>query len=174
VSWLDWIPGVGWVKLAIVAAAVSALVGGVAWLAHGQREIGRAEVQAKWDAQTAEREKAAREASEENRRIEMKRASLAKEIDHAVTAENSTVRTALAAAAADAGRLRQHIELYAAVGGAPACNPGAPAKPDDRAATLGGLLATCREEAASDAGELEALATQVRGLQRSYRALTVP
>ena len=167
---LDLLPG--WAKLALIAAAVSALAGFYAWRVHVERDYGRAEVQALWDAQTGAREKAAREASEENRRIETKRASLAKEIANATAREKSAIRAALDTALRDADSLRNAIELYASGGGTAPGNPATEPRIDDRAPVLGQLLATCAREAIEDAGIAEALATQVRGLQSAYRSLT--
>lgn len=45
---IDIIPT--WAKLALAAAVAAAVVGLVGWQVHHQRDIGRAEVQLKWDA----------------------------------------------------------------------------------------------------------------------------
>jgi hypothetical protein len=59
---LDLIPG--WVKLAILAAAVSAATAFLGYEVHHQRDIGRAEVQLKWDAAVSDqRAKALAEAT---------------------------------------------------------------------------------------------------------------
>jgi len=165
---LDFIPR--WVFAALLAAS----------LAHGcwnghQRDVARTALKtekADRAIETATREKTAREATDEARRIESKRQSAAQEIAVATAAEKSSVRLALASATVDLGKLRNEVELYASGSGRAACDSSTLPGPDRRAVVLGQLLATCREEASGDAGDLESLATQVRGLLRSYRSLT--
>lgn len=70
-SLLDLVPG--WAKLAILAALAAAAVGLVGYQVHHQREIGRAEVRAEWDADTVRRQAAALAQAEANARESFRR-----------------------------------------------------------------------------------------------------
>lgn len=117
------------------------------------------------------------ELSEINRAAEALASARAKEIADVVIAEKKRTERAVAAAVADADRrLRDELAAFAAAAPGPsdsaaAAAAGAGLSAEDRAAALGSLLAACRREAVGDAGELEDLATQVRGLLKFVAAL---
>lgn len=85
----------------------------------------------------------------------------AREIADFVIAEKKRTARAVAAAVADADRrLRDELAAFAAAtsstpDGAADADAGAGLSAEDRAIALGSLLAVCRREAVSDAGELE-------------------
>lgn len=115
-----------------------------------------------------------REASEANRKIEALLASKAKEIADVYVQEKARTEAAVAVARADVRGLRQQLADYAAgtsgTGGS-AANAKAGLSAGQRAVALGRVLGTCADTSLSDAGELEDLAGQVRGLQ-NYWGLT--
>src|SRR5574340_6024 len=96
-SLLDLIPG--WAKLGILAALASAAAGLVGYQVHHQREIGRAEVRAEWDADTVRRQAAALAQAQANAEETARRLKKQQENDR----ENTRL---LAAARADADRNR--------------------------------------------------------------------
>lgn len=114
-----------------------------------------------------------KEASENARKIENEKAKKAKEIVDAVAVEKSNTVAAIAAHRADVRGLRKQLNDYASSGGAGSstANAGPGLDIGQKAARLGDVLATCADETLSDAGDLEDLATQVRGLQ-NYWGLT--
>lgn len=116
-----------------------------------------------------------KEASENARKIENEKAKKAKEIVDAVAVEKSNTVAAIAAHRADVRGLRKQINDYATSSGGgagpSAANAGPGLNVGEKAVELGSLLATCADETLSDAGDLEDLATQVRGLQ-NYWGLT--
>jgi hypothetical protein len=65
---LDFIPGGRVIQALMVAAALAAITAGVMWFAHAQREIGRAEVRAEWNAEKLAQAEAG--AKETQRRLE--------------------------------------------------------------------------------------------------------
>lgn len=165
---LDLIPR--WLLAALLAAS----------LAHScvttlQRDSARSDLKSEKLSranETAARELAARKATDEVRKIEQDRVAKAQQIAVATAREKSAIRAALDTALADADSLRNAIELYAASGDRAPSDTSTKPGPDDRAATLGNLLATCTREAVEDAGIAEGLASQVRGLQSAYKSLT--
>lgn len=147
---------------------------------EGLRRVQTAELRAEAQAERAGRAKdreiastAAFKAGEEYRKLENERARLAQEVDRGIEREKNITAAAVAAGRDRDKRLSDHIRSFATGGGAAAGDPAALADARERAATLGELLATCRREGREDAGELEDLATQVRGLQGAYRAVWI-
>lgn len=116
------------------------------------------------------------EVSEKNRVAEAMASAKAKEIADVVIAEKKRTERAVALARADADRrMRDELAAFAAASaatpdGEAAAAAGAGLSAEGRAIALGGLLASCRAEAIGDAGELEDLATQVRGLINHHAA----
>jgi hypothetical protein len=87
----------GWAKLALAAALMSALTGGYLYWTHHQRDIGRAEVQLKWDASVSLQRAAALAESESNARETLRR--IEKQQENQLAQDRK-----LAQARADAGR----------------------------------------------------------------------
>jgi hypothetical protein len=173
VSWL----GLGWVKLALMAAAVSALLALYAWRVHAERETGRTEIRAEW---TAAREKQKDEAlaqSQANARETLRRLERQKENQDAL--DKLTAQAAADRARADvAGRqLRAAAARYAAAACPAAGNP-APGSISAPAGADPGMLAIVLSRIDDRAGILAAHADTSRaaGLKCSsdYDALTPP
>jgi len=128
--------------------------------------------EAKYAKEEAERSRTALAAEQKNRAIEQERQKHVNEIITATVDEKNKTAVIARRLAADNASMRDKLAAYAAGGGITSSNPAAPSDPTKRAATLGLLLATCREQEIGDAEELEGLATQVRGLLGAYNTLT--
>lgn len=117
-----------------------------------------------------------REASEKARAYETQLAKTAAE-NASATASNQTKIAELGAALADAQRRVRApaIAAYATAGGTgpdrATTDPAPGLSFEARAQKLGLLLETCRAEVDSDAGELEQIAEQTRGLQRHVEVI---
>lgn len=68
-----------WARLLAIAALVAAVIGAYAAWTHHQREIGRDEIRAEWNAERLEYERVAREESEDNARETARRLKQQKE-----------------------------------------------------------------------------------------------
>jgi hypothetical protein len=108
-------------KMWIIGGMIAAALAFVGYQVHHQREIGRDEIRAEWAASVSDQRAAALAQSEEHRRIEQRRMSLAAEAqqrkDDAIRALDSRLAAAL-------GELRNRPERPAAGGNVPG-NPGA-------------------------------------------------
>lgn len=62
-------------KLYFILAAAALLLAGAAWAAHHERDVGRAQVQAKWDLSVAQQNRVAVAASEKARTTEHQQAT---------------------------------------------------------------------------------------------------
>lgn len=89
----DLIPG--WVKMAALAMAAAAVLGFIGYQVHHQREIGREEVRAEWNAEKLKQTEQLAAFNAENRRIEQRRNSMVME-----ALDAAKKREILAAAAA--------------------------------------------------------------------------
>lgn len=165
----DIVPGFAWaivfgLLLAFCTAQSVRLAGSKSSLADAEIALSKARVTA------AERAGAiatlTAKAQESARENENKMAAAAKGNVHAIEIEKAASAAALSAARLDAAGLRQRINAFATGGGAGQAAPGTSAGLSlaDRASRLGDVLETCSSEAIEDAGELEQLAGQVRGL----------
>lgn len=103
-SLLDLIPT--WAKLALAAAVAAAVVGLVGWQVHHQRDIGRAEVQLKWDAADSRLKDRAIAESAANAAETARRLKAQKENQHEQDKLLAAARSDAARNAADADRLR--------------------------------------------------------------------
>ena len=161
--------------IAFLLAAIAA-VGAVIGFGHARfdagQSAGRAYVQAQWNAEKVVQLAAAQKQEEANRAIETQRATQAQEIADELDHEKSLTAAALARAATTERLRAAAVSAYASVVGRVPGDTGTVPGIAERAATLGRLLNTCRDQSTSDAGDLEGLASQVRGLQASYLSLT--
>jgi hypothetical protein len=114
---LDLIPS--WAKLALATAAVAAALAAYAAHIHHQRNIGRTEVQLKWDASVSQQRAQALVQAAEDQRIENRRQSMATEIQQRKDNEFNTINARLAAALE---RLQQRPDRPAP-GSAPTSGP---------------------------------------------------
>ncbi len=117
----------------------------------------------------AQHEQLLREATENARKIENLRISKARRISDDVAKETQAIKRAASVDISNANSLREYIQLYAS--GGRTGNPTTIKGLNERTIILGQLLGACQAEAGIDSAELEELATQVRGLQRSYQSL---
>jgi hypothetical protein len=99
----------GWAKLALAAALMSALTGGYLYWTHHQRDIGRAEVQLKWDASASLQRAAALAESESNARESLRRIDKQQENQLAQDRKLSQARADAGRNDAAAGQLRAQL-----------------------------------------------------------------
>jgi hypothetical protein len=152
VSPLDLIPG--WVKLAILAALTSALVGLYAWHVHVERETGRAEIRAEWTAaalaesQANSRETFRRlERQQENQLEQDKQLALARDGARRNAADADRLRTQSADAARrwrDATRDSADSSVCQAAGAAIVVQADVLSRADRRAGELAAFADTSR------------------------------
>ena len=145
-------------EIAAVVLAASAVAGASAWVMHHEREIGRKEVQAKWNVDVSHLRLVAIEAQSANAAETSRRLAAQQKADHDHETQLATARADAAAASAIAGRLRNKIAQLAASGGT-ASNP-APADVSTPAGGLGSVAGEC----------VTAFATLVEAARRSYLA----
>jgi hypothetical protein len=168
----DIIPG--WVWALVVAGALAAGFGlyGVEVVAHSGTKVKLAEQITETARKENERATVAQEAAELRAEVSELRAKEAQEINDEVQAEKQ--RTAAAVAGESAAKQRL-LELTAESNRPSSSegsgDPKALRRAEERAAAFGGLLATCDAVAESLGRDVEDLATQVRGLIRSYDSL---
>lgn len=161
---------------AVIALAAALIVGFKAFESHVEArgyKRGAGEVQAAWDADKLRRSTQALADIKEVRATEQARTRAAVDNAKEVYAEQQKTKQSLAAERTRSSELHRALEAsrVAAAEDRARRNPGSAAEPDRAAVTAGSLLEACRAEASSDAGELEDLATQVRGLLRAYGSL---
>lgn len=106
---LDLIPGFSWLKLALIGLAVAAVVGAVGWFIHYERDIGRKEVRAEWDADNARKVIELAEFNAEVRRMEQRRQSIATEAANAAQLQTQLARKDAAAARLAGDSLRDDL-----------------------------------------------------------------
>lgn len=120
-----------------------------------------------------------KEVSEAYRSIENEKAKAAQGVADAVLKEKRGTAAAVAAALADAAdranalSLRNQLADFVAGRGGPsgsAADAGAGFSAEERATSIGLVLATCADTSIADAGELEDQASQIRGHQ-AYEAV---
>lgn len=162
-------------RAAGAALAVAALVGLYTWWAGEQRDIGRAEVRAEWDAEKAAQTTAALAQAAKNAEETERRLKAQKEAQDANDRLLADARRDAAGAAAAAGRLRQRIAALAA---ADRATPGHPAIAGDSppAGTSSALFADVFSRLDEALRELGAYGDAARAAgeqcQRAYEALT--
>lgn len=164
-----------WVKLAVIGAALAAAAAGVAYLAHVQRDIGRAEVRAEWGAARLAQADADLEQAASNARESLRRLTRQQENQHAQDQE-------LLAARADADRNRAAADQLRDQNAATAQRwraalaDSAPGSVSQAAGDAIGVLADVLGRADRRAGVLAAYADAARaaGLkcERDFDALT--
>lgn len=158
-------------KLALIAAAIVAALGGVVWWQTAEQAKGAARVQGLWDAQ-----KAADSAAllAETQRLMKAQSEIANDAQKRIDA----ARASAASAAAAAGRLRQRLAAALSAGAGAASSPaGSPAasagvlQPDVR----GGIEDAARQlvdRAVGLAATADAAYSAGLTCQRDYDALT--
>lgn len=163
----DMVPG--WVWAILLALALSVNVAQKLTLDHTKVKLAQAGQELS-DVKL-KHEKAAREGSEANRKIETLRTKAAEEINDVVDQERG--QTARAVRDGDAARslLVDATRRLGARSVAAPSDPQALTRVEARAAAFGELLEKCDAVAADLGRDAEGLATQVRGLQRGYLSL---
>jgi len=160
-------------RWAIFGAMAAALLGLYGWHVHEVRSAradGRAEVQAKWDADIAKRNALAETAAETRRVKEATHAAeLAKERTQRA-ADLAVAHAAAAAARSQLQRLRATIGDITARPVQPGANPATRADPDAVTASIGDVLSECAGEAVELGEQAEDLAVRLRGLQAWARS----
>jgi hypothetical protein len=102
-------------RLAIYAAIVAAITAGIALFASHERDIGRHEVQAKWDSAIQRQQAEAIAQAQTNAKETLRRMEQQQEAQHDHDAELATYRQTITAANADLDRLHVRVaELTAA------------------------------------------------------------
>lgn len=145
--------------------------------AHAATKVSFKDYEARMERRENERAQTALVEAENQRELERNRRLAAQEAQNVLLAE--TARTAAARAAADTRRslLGQTIDALtapSAAGGQVSGDTAALRRAEETAAVLGRLLKACRAEGDGDAGELEQLAGQIRGLITQYEGLLAP
>lgn len=102
---LGWF-GFAWVKAALAAAAVSALLGMYAWRVHVEREIGRDEIRAEFNAHIAKQMAAAMVEEQANAKESFRRLARQQENQRAQDLLLAAARRDAALNAADADSMR--------------------------------------------------------------------
>ena len=154
---------------------VLAIWGGGVYYGHREHALGVLEgttsTQAKWDAarQVQLADQINREAQYRADEATFHAHSL--EIENELAKEKDATAAALAHAAATERLRAAAVNAYASVVSGLPGDTGASPRIAEHAATLGILLNTCRDQGTADAADLEGLASQVRGLQQSYRSI---
>lgn len=172
-NFLDYIPGGRLIQGLIVAALIGCVVAVYMGWAHHERDIGRAEVQAKWDAERAKQTAAALAQSQRNAEETQRRLTAQQEVQRVHDEELARVQADAGRARAAAVSLRGQLAAFTAAGRAPGNSStggnGAPA------ATALDLLAELFSAADDRSGELAAAldASHAAGLQcvRQYDSL---
>lgn len=152
------------IRAAGAAIVLGMLGSGVAWWNHHEREIGRAEVQAKWDAEKLEQSRLDAESAQENQRLQAKWQTNSQEAQDAKDQAVSRARVARDAARTELERLRDYladVESERVAAG----EAGAASGPDANAASSGDLLGACASRYQELAGEAGELAARLGGLQ---------
>lgn len=110
-------------KLWIIGGLIAAATGLYAWRVHVERDVGRAEVQLKWDAQVSQQRAAALAEAEANAKETLRRLTRQKENQDAL--DKLTAQNAADRARADAAglQLRDAAARYAAAARCPAGDP---------------------------------------------------
>lgn len=170
---LAMIPLRAWAYL----GAVLALVAGLAFFVHHERDIGRAEVRAEWAAERAALQAAAASATALNQTESIRRTAAQTEIAHDAETSIARLDAGRAPAVVAARGLRERAAAVAASCGATTGDPAA-SGPSPAASAPGVVLADVLGRLDDVAGELaEALdRSHIAGLacERSYDALTAP
>jgi len=145
-------------EIAVFGALAGAVIFGVHLVLDHQRDIGRAEVQARWDKQIAADEKAAR----------LRTDQMAAQANNAATQgarRDETIQALAATVAASSGSLRDAIAKT---------NGGVPSLSVDAlralTSTYGQLLGECEGRRAAVAGEAEKLNSEKRTLMEAWPA----
>jgi hypothetical protein len=165
-------------KYLAYAAIAAALIGGATYGVHryndGLREEGRAQVQAKWDADREAQKDAALRQAAANAQETQRRLLAQKEAQDAHDKDVAAARAAAARAAAAAASLRQQLTAFTAAAGRTTGHPAAAGDGPPAADALD-LLAQLFSRADDEAGVLaEALdASHAAGQQceRAYDTL---
>jgi hypothetical protein len=132
-------------------------------------DAGRAEINALWVADKAERERVAREGSEELRRLEQRRQSVNQEVRDADAREAARARASAVAAGAERDRLL--VDVAARAGGAAAgADAGAAGRPDD-AADAWDVVRGCTGALVALAAEADETERRLAGLQGYVRGV---
>ena len=145
-------------RAALELAVVIALAGLIGWAIHHERDVGRHEIQLKWDADLAVRKAAADRAQAQSDAESARRIATLKEIEHDAQSQVIAARADAASAADSAQRLRQRFAALARRGGMPG-NPAsaaggasAPSAGDLQADVFGRVVEAARQLAATADG----------------------
>jgi hypothetical protein len=174
---LDMVPSVVWLGLVVAAVLVNCSTGHKLEReksAHKITTTNFADYRSAAEKRENERAQLALAKVEEQRELERFRNKAATETQNALLAETARTAAARALFAERQRVLDNAIDRFAApspAGGQGGGDPAAVARAEEKASTLGRLLKTCRAEGRDDAGELEDLASQVRGLIAQYESL---
>lgn len=155
--------------------AAGAIVGGVLWFGHAQREYGRSEVRAAWDKERAAHSEAAASASAAALTETARRIAAQEEITREAQQRAASAALDAASAARAADGLRAQLREYTARSRAASSNPTATASCPSTAEAVS-LLSEMLAESDDRAGIYAQAADESRnaGLacERSYDALT--
>lgn len=148
----------------VALALLAAVIAGACWkLRHGGIVAGRAEVQAEWDADKAQRMAAALAASEAARAKEAALRAAKDKVETEYARSRKTAASAAASAGAELERLRDQIARGAASG--PRGGASSPAVGTDgtRSGDLLGACAGALSEMARDADRIAGKLTALQG-----------
>lgn len=160
---LDWAV-ILWRALGFVVAAVLVVLPG--WFLRGCVDTSKAtEIQAAWDKQTAEREKAEKAAAVATFNETERRYQESQNAQDAYAADVSRARSARDAALSERERLRNEIRAHE-FARLEASDAEAPVGTDATAAVALDLLRACTSQYEAVEGEAGELAGRLRGLQR--------
>jgi len=152
------------IRLAGAGLILGAAAAGIGWWNHHEREIGRAEVQAKWNAEKLAQAQLDAEAARENQRLQAKWNTKSQEAQDAANQAMGRARTARDAARTETERLRDYLDSVEAervAAGEAISSSGS----DGYAAVSRDLLAACAGRYSELAGEAGELAARLGGLQ---------
>jgi hypothetical protein len=129
-------------RLYAAIVVIAGLVGAAAWLAHHERDIGRAEIRAEWAADKDQRQASALQAQQDAAAETSRRLAAQQKADHDHQTQLAAARADAAAASAVAGGLRNRIAQLAAGSGGTPSHP-APADVSTPAGGLGTVAGEC-------------------------------
>lgn len=170
---LDVVPAIAWAAVVALLLATSCTQGNMLQnekTKHATTKKDFAEYTGAVERRESERTIVALAETEKQVEITRFRNKQATEADNATRNEFKVTAAALIARS-NSRVFDAALERFAATsaaGGQGSGDPTAVRRAEEKTAALGSLLKTCRAEGASDAGELEDLASQVRGLQARY------
>lgn len=165
-------------RLALCVGLATALGGAVLAFGHHERDAGRAEVRAQWDADRATAMQAAIIDQQANAAETARRLAAQQEINNATTAQLNRARADADAARSAGDRLRAQLAAYVSAHRGDASSHPAPEPAGPPASAPVDLLADMFRDSDEAAGILAAAldAARAAGLacERAYDALTGP